>query len=56
MVRLPQSLRLHERPRCQNVGPLINLADYRASYSKEGAEDAWKQMQAWFKKYGVLGG
>jgi carboxymethylenebutenolidase len=29
-------------------------ADYRASYRKEAAEDAWGQMQAWFKKYGVL--
>jgi carboxymethylenebutenolidase len=29
-------------------------ADYRASYRKEAAEDAWKEMQAWFKKYGVL--
>jgi carboxymethylenebutenolidase len=30
-------------------------ADYRASYRKEAADDAWNQMQAWFKKYGVLG-
>ncbi|HEY1545159.1 MAG TPA: dienelactone hydrolase family protein [Xanthobacteraceae bacterium] len=29
-------------------------ADYRASYRKDAAEDAWKQMQAWFKKYHVL--
>jgi carboxymethylenebutenolidase len=29
-------------------------ADYRTSYRKEAAEDAWAQMQAWFKKYGVL--
>jgi carboxymethylenebutenolidase len=29
-------------------------ADYRASYRKE-ADDAWSQMQAWFKKYKVLG-
>jgi len=29
-------------------------ADYRASYRKEAAEDAWNQMQAWFKKYKVL--
>jgi carboxymethylenebutenolidase len=29
-------------------------ADYRASYRKEAAEDAWSQMQAWFKTYGVL--
>jgi carboxymethylenebutenolidase len=29
-------------------------ADYRASYRQEAAEDAWTQMQAWFKKYGVL--
>jgi carboxymethylenebutenolidase len=30
-------------------------ADYRPSYRKEAAEDGWNQMQAWFKKYGVLG-
>jgi carboxymethylenebutenolidase len=30
-------------------------ADYRPSYRKEAAEDAWKQLQAWFKKYKVLG-
>jgi carboxymethylenebutenolidase len=29
-------------------------ADYRPSYRQEAAEDAWNQMQAWFKKYGVL--
>jgi carboxymethylenebutenolidase len=28
-------------------------ADYRPSYNKGAAEDAWKQMLAWFKKYGV---
>ncbi|MBR1125632.1 dienelactone hydrolase family protein [Bradyrhizobium lablabi] len=30
-------------------------ADYRASYRKDAAEDAWSQMQNWFRKYGVLG-
>jgi carboxymethylenebutenolidase len=30
-------------------------ADYRASYRKEAAEDAWNRMQAWLKRYGVLG-
>ena len=29
-------------------------ADYRASYRQEAAEDAWSQMQAWFRKYKVL--
>ncbi len=29
-------------------------ADYRPSYRKEAAEDAWQQMTAWFKKYKVL--
>ncbi len=29
-------------------------ADYRPSYRKEAAEDAWNQMLAWFKKYKVL--
>jgi carboxymethylenebutenolidase len=29
-------------------------ADYRASYRQDAAEDAWKQMIAWFKTYKVL--
>ena len=29
-------------------------ADYRPSYRKEAAEDAWNQMIGWFKKYDVL--
>ncbi|MEP0745955.1 dienelactone hydrolase family protein [Trichocoleus sp. AS-A1] len=29
------------------------FADYRPSYRKEEAEDGWKRLQAWFKKYGV---
>jgi carboxymethylenebutenolidase len=29
-------------------------ADYRSSYRKDAAEDAWKQAVAWFKKNGVL--
>jgi carboxymethylenebutenolidase len=29
-------------------------ADYRPSYRKEAADDAWQQMQAWFRKYKVL--
>jgi carboxymethylenebutenolidase len=29
-------------------------ADYRPSYRKEAAEDAWNQMIGWFKKYKVL--
>jgi carboxymethylenebutenolidase len=28
-------------------------ADYRPSYRKDKAEDGWKRMLAWFKKYGV---
>ncbi|HWA98468.1 MAG TPA: dienelactone hydrolase family protein [Pirellulales bacterium] len=28
-------------------------ADYRPSYVKADAEDGWKRMLAWFKKYGV---
>jgi carboxymethylenebutenolidase len=28
-------------------------ADYRPSYRKEAAEDGWKRMLEWFKKYGV---
>jgi carboxymethylenebutenolidase len=30
-------------------------ADYRTSYRKEAAEDGWIEMQAWLKKYKVLG-
>src|SRR5215469_747451 len=30
------------------------VADYRPSYRKEAAEDAWSKMTAWFKKHGVL--
>jgi carboxymethylenebutenolidase len=29
-------------------------ADYRPSYRKEAAEDAWNKMLGWFKKYKVL--
>src|SRR3954447_2175335 len=29
-------------------------ADYRPSYRKNAADDAWNQMQAWFRKYQVL--
>jgi carboxymethylenebutenolidase len=29
-------------------------ADYRPSYRQDAATDAWAQMTAWFKKYGVL--
>lgn len=28
-------------------------ADYRPSYRKDAAEDAWKRMLAWFKKHGA---
>lgn len=30
------------------------MADYRASYRKEQAEQAWNEMIAWFKKYKVI--
>ena len=33
--------------------PHAFFADYRPSYRKEAAEDGWKRLQAWFKKYGV---
>ncbi len=29
-------------------------ADYRPSYRKDAAEDAWNRMEAWFKTYKVL--
>jgi carboxymethylenebutenolidase len=28
-------------------------ADYRPSYRKQQAQDGWKRLQEWFKKYGV---
>jgi carboxymethylenebutenolidase len=28
-------------------------ADYRSSYDKDAAEDGWKRMLEWFKKYGA---
>jgi carboxymethylenebutenolidase len=30
------------------------VADYRPSYRKDAADDAWAKMTGWFKKYGVL--
>ncbi len=33
--------------------PHAFFADYRQSYRKEQAEDGWKKMLEWFKKYGV---
>ena len=34
-------------------GPHGFFADYRPSYRKELAEEGWKRLQAWFRKYGV---
>jgi carboxymethylenebutenolidase len=47
-----KSAEFHEYP----GAPHGFVADYRPSYRKEAAEDAWNKMTAWFKKYGVLGG
>jgi carboxymethylenebutenolidase len=33
--------------------PHAFFADYRPSYRKDKAEDGWKRMLDWFKKYGV---
>lgn len=30
------------------------VADYRASYRKEAADDAWNRLVGWFKKHKVL--
>jgi carboxymethylenebutenolidase len=30
------------------------VADYRPSYRKDAAEDAWQRMLGWFGKNGVL--
>ena len=32
-----------------------NLKSSCSSYRKEAAEEAWKEMQAWLRKYRVLG-
>ena len=33
--------------------PHAFYADYRPNYRKDAAEDGWKRMQAWFRKYGI---
>jgi carboxymethylenebutenolidase len=33
--------------------PHAFYADYRPSYRKDAADDGWKRMQAWLRKYGV---
>jgi len=33
--------------------PHAFYADYRPNYRKAAADDGWKRMQAWFRKYGV---
>ena len=33
--------------------PHAFYADYRPNYRRQAAEDGWKRMQAWFRKYGV---
>ena len=33
--------------------PHAFYADYRPNYRKEAAEDGWKKMQEWFRRYGV---
>ena len=48
--RQQDSAEFHEYP----GAPHGFVADYRPSYRKEAAEDAWSKMTAWFKKYGVL--
>ncbi|HXG95387.1 MAG TPA: dienelactone hydrolase family protein [Blastocatellia bacterium] len=35
-----------------NAGHGFN-ADYRPSYDKEAAQDGWRRLQEWFKKYGA---
>jgi carboxymethylenebutenolidase len=35
--------------------PHAFFADYRPSYRKDAAEDAWQRMLDWFRKYDVLG-
>ena len=34
--------------------PLTVSCIASSGYRQEVADDAWKQLQAWFKKYGVL--
>jgi len=33
--------------------PHAFFADYRPSYRRQAAEDGWRRLQAWLKKYGV---
>ncbi|OGA51616.1 MAG: carboxymethylenebutenolidase [Betaproteobacteria bacterium RIFCSPLOWO2_12_FULL_62_58] len=33
--------------------PHAFYADYRPNYRKEAADDGWKKMQEWFRRYGV---
>jgi carboxymethylenebutenolidase len=61
---IPQSDVEAMRTAAKNAGKVVELvvypdaehgfnADYRPSYNKQAAEDGWKRMLAWFKKYGV---
>jgi carboxymethylenebutenolidase len=33
--------------------PHAFYADYRPSYRKAAADDAWQRLQVWFKQHGV---
>ncbi len=62
-IKLDQVAQMEEKLKAENKtfefivysgAPHGFFADYRASYRKDAAEDAWKQLIRWFKKYGVL--
>ncbi len=54
--RMREALKAARKP-CEIVvypeAPHGFYADYRESYRKEPAEDGWKRLLAWFRKYGV---
>jgi len=55
--KMREALKQASKP-CEIVvypdAPHAFYADYRPSYRKEPADDAWKKMLEWFKKHGVV--
>jgi len=54
--QMANALQAADRPSLIVVYPRASHgfhADYRPSYQKEAAEDGWKRLLGWFKKYGV---
>jgi carboxymethylenebutenolidase len=54
--KMREALKAAKKPSEIVVYPQANHgfnADYRPSYDKEAAEDGWKRLLEWFKKYGA---